>query len=56
MPDFSNQSNVTLEPLGQVAMLALFAAFLVPFFYLLYRAPRSTNRPTLRSIPAYESL
>ncbi len=40
----------------QAAMLAVFLPFLIPFFYLLYRAPRSSVRPTLRPIPAYDSL
>jgi hypothetical protein len=40
----------------QAAMLALFLPFLIPFFYLLYRSPRSTSRPRLRRIPAYDSL
>lgn len=37
-------------------MLAVFLPFLIPFFYFLYRAPRSESRPRLRQIPAYESL
>jgi len=40
----------------QAAMLAVFLPFLIPFFYFLYRAPRSTNRPELRAIPAYDTL
>jgi hypothetical protein len=40
----------------QAAMIALFLPFLVPFFYLLYRAPRAASRPVLRAIPAYDSL
>ncbi len=40
----------------QAAMIAVFLPFLIPFFYLLYRAPRSTSRPRLRAIPAYDSL
>lgn len=40
----------------QAAMIAVFLPFLIPFFYLLYRAPRSTSRLLLRSIPAYDSL
>ncbi|OQY84591.1 MAG: hypothetical protein B6D41_15430 [Chloroflexi bacterium UTCFX4] len=55
--------NVILDLLGQSGisptqafMWALFLPFLIPFFYLLYRAPRSTSRPRLRSIPAYDAL
>src|SRR6186997_2276727 len=52
--------NDLLTALGigdlQAAMLAVFVPFLVPFFYLLYRAPRATSRPRLRAIPAYDSL
>lgn len=40
----------------QAAMIAVFLPFLIPFFYLLYRAPRSASRPRLRAIPAYDSL
>lgn len=40
----------------QAAMLALFIPFLIPFFYFLYRAPRSASRPQLRPILAYNSL
>lgn len=40
----------------QAFMLALFLPFLIPFFYFLYRAPRSSSRPDLRQIPAYDSL
>jgi hypothetical protein len=40
----------------QAFMLALFLPFLIPFFYFLYRAPRSTARPQLRHIPAYAAL
>lgn len=40
----------------QAWMLVLFVPFLIPFFYFLYRAPRSTSRPRLRAIPAYDSL
>ncbi len=40
----------------QAWMLAVFLPFLIPFFYLLYRAPRSSLRPKLRAIPAYDSL
>ncbi|MBI4671353.1 MAG: hypothetical protein HY741_06750 [Chloroflexi bacterium] len=40
----------------QAFMLALFLPFLIPFFYFLYRVPRSTSRPRLRGIPAYEAL
>jgi hypothetical protein len=40
----------------QSLMLAVFLPFLIPFFYFLYRAPRSATRPHLRAIPAYESL
>lgn len=40
----------------QAAMIAVFLPFLIPFFYLLYRAPRSTSRPRLRPIAAYDSL
>ena len=37
-------------------MLVVFLPFLIPFFYLLYRAPRSSSRPRFRAIPAYDSL
>lgn len=40
----------------QALMLALFLPFLIPFFYFLYRAPRSKARPRLRRIPAYDAL
>lgn len=40
----------------QALMLALFLPFLIPFFYFLYRAPRSKSRPRLRTIPAYDAL
>lgn len=40
----------------QAFMLLLFVPFLVPFFYFLYRAPRSSARPVLRQIPAYDAL
>lgn len=40
----------------QAVMLAVFLAFLIPFFYLLYRANRKGSRPHLRAIPAYDSL
>lgn len=40
----------------QALMLAAFLPFLIPFFYFLYRAPRSATRPRLRAIPAYDSL
>lgn len=40
----------------QALMLAVFLPFLIPFFYFLYRAPRSSSRPRLRAIPAYDSL
>lgn len=40
----------------QALMLAVFLPFLIPFFYLLYRASRSPSRPRLRAIPAYDSL
>ncbi len=40
----------------QTAMIVLFLLFLIPFFYFLYRASRSTSRPQLRSIAAYDSL
>jgi len=55
--------SVILDLLGrsgisptQAFMLALFLPFLIPFFYFLYRAPRSASRPRLRQIPAYDSL
>lgn len=40
----------------QAWMIAVFVPFLVPFFYFLYRAPRSRSRPRLRAIPAYDVL
>lgn len=40
----------------QAFMLALFLPFLIPFFYFLYRAPRSKSRPELRPIPAFDSM
>lgn len=40
----------------QALMFAVFIPFLIPFYYFLYRAPRSSARPRLRAIPAYESL
>lgn len=40
----------------QALMLAVFLPFLVPFFYFLWRTPRSAVKPRLRAIPAYDSL
>lgn len=51
--DLLEQSGISPT---QAFMLALFLPFLIPFFYFLYRAPRSASRPRLRQIPAYDSL
>ncbi len=51
--DLLNQSGIS--PL-QAAMLAVFLPFLIPFFYVLYRAPRAPARARLRPIAAYDSL
>lgn len=51
--DLLQQSGISPT---QAFMLALFLPFLIPFFYFMYRAPRSTSRPTLRAIPAYDAL
>lgn len=56
MLDFSQLFSGIGESLEQALAIALFFAFLVPFFYFLYRAPRSDARPRLRPISAYDSL
>lgn len=53
----SNFMDLLKTDVGQqVFMLALFLAFLVPFFYFLYRSPLATLHPRLRAIPAYDSI
>jgi len=51
--DLLNDSGISTL---QAGMLAFFLPFLIPFFYILYRASRTTNRVPLRPIPAYDSL
>lgn len=53
LSDLLDLSGISAQ---QAVMLAAFVPFLIPFFYLLYRAPRSVARPHLRAIPAYDSL
>ncbi len=56
MPFLSDLSALSGINSQQALMLAVFLPFLIPFFYFLYRAPRSRTGPRLRAIPAYDSL